>query len=149
MPSKNKRTGKRFERWVVQFYAALFNLIPFNNKNHDDYQIATAGFASRDEDARGNDIVFNNLPDDLSHLSGLKTQCKKIVTKGKDSIAINVKPLDDMQIFEGDNKVLFTEVRRKSSKGREMLHNRYVTITPEYFKKLLIYEREVQRNSSS
>ncbi|RMF60180.1 MAG: hypothetical protein D6746_07170 [Bacteroidetes bacterium] len=54
--------GKAFERIIINKLASAFGLKPFNNKNKEDWNIASTRAASRTLDGQGVDIVCKVPP---------------------------------------------------------------------------------------
>lgn len=107
--NKNKVVGSRFMYEVIKKLSDLLGLIPFNNRNHAEFNIATTQAVSKTDDGRGIDVHFHHtLP---SHLQNLKIQCKSTIIKGIDSYSINIKPL--MDIKSDGIKILWTRVHTK------------------------------------
>lgn len=94
MGAKQRRQGHKLEKDLVRFYANVFNLIPFNGKNHESAQVGTTRQFSTHRDALGEDIYFRgDCPD---HVKTIKVQAKKTLSRGTRSKAIDIQPLLDL-----------------------------------------------------
>lgn len=139
MAHRNKIAGSKWNYEVINFFARIFQLIPFNNKNHTEFTISTAQAMSKPLDGLGVDIYFKeSLPD---WMKSIYVQCKKTLTSGKGSYSIDVKPLLDMKI-KGVN-LLFTKVTKKqlTKKGvqskNESVVGEFVIMEMSTFEKFL------------
>ena len=148
MPHKNKVAGSKWNYKAINFFAEILGLVPFNNKNHSEFNISTAQAMSKPLDGMGVDIYFKEtLPDWIRRIY---VQCKTTLTEGKKSYSIDVKPLLDMKI-KGTN-LLFTEVtKRQITKKGQISKNKsvvceLVTMELETFKQFMIYARDNQTN---
>lgn len=109
MAHRNKIAGSKWNYEVINFFAKVFNLIPFDNKNHSEFNISTAQAMSKPLDGMGVDVFFSPLLP--SWMTNIYIQCKKTLIQTKTTYTINVKPLLDMKI-KGIN-LLFTKVTKK------------------------------------
>lgn len=136
----NQRTqGHSFERWTVKWIADKFDLIPASNKNFKIAQVGTSRQFSTALDAQKIDVWFNpNLPD---FIKKIQIQCKKMVSKGKEALTINIKPLEEMP--KGLN-LLFTKVTKKIATNEKPV-NTYVTMSLDTFEQIInsyiLYEK--------
>lgn len=109
MAHKNKIAGSKWNYEVINFFAKVFNLVPFDNKNHSEFNISTAQAMSKPLDGMGVDVFFSPLLP--SWMTNIYIQCKKTLIQTKTTYTIDVKPLLDMKI-KGIN-LLFTKVTKK------------------------------------
>lgn len=136
MAHKNKIQGSIWNLEVVEFFAKVFQLIPFNNKNHKDFNISTSQAMSKPLDGMGVDVYFSPLLP--SWMTNIYIQCKKTLIQTKSTYTIDVKPLLDMKL-KGIN-LLLTKVTKKemTKKGlqskKETVVTQLVTMELETFK---------------
>ena len=110
MAHKNKTQGSLWNLEVINFFARIFGLIPFNNKNHSEFNISTAQAMSKPLDGQGVDVFFSpSLP---NWMTKIYIQCKKTLIQTKSTYTIDVKPLLDMKVNKGMN-LLLTKVTKK------------------------------------
>ena len=112
LAKQNKREGSKFMYEVIKKLATAFHLIPFNNRNHAEFQIATTQAVSKTDDGRGIDIYFK--PELI--YKELNIQCKSKIVKGVDSISLDVKPLFDIKAT-GLN-ILWVKLNSKTSRRK-------------------------------
>ncbi len=118
MAAKNKKAGRDAEEVIVQWWARVLSLVPMikSDKGVNDYQVARAEEVSQILDNRGIDIYFKlSLPDWITRL---KVQRKRTLCSGKKSKSINVQPLFDMDIEEGDMPILMVDMRIRNKKNQ-------------------------------
>jgi len=139
MAHRNKIAGSKWNYKVINFFSEVFDLIPFNNKNHSEFTVSTAQAMSKPLDGLGVDIYFkDSLP---KWIKNIYVQCKTTQLQTKSTYTIDVKPLLDMKI-KGIN-LLFTEVTKKQlTKKGEISKNKsvvteLVTMELETFKVFL------------
>jgi hypothetical protein len=109
MAHKNKIQGSKWNYEIIDFFAKVFRLIPFNNKNHSEFNISTAQAMSKPLDGLGVDVFFSPvLPE---WMTKILIQCKKTLIQTKTTYTIDVKPLLDMKL-KGIN-LLFTKVTKR------------------------------------
>lgn len=148
MSKKNRRNGRRTEYRVVQFWATLFKLVPFNNKNHNDFTISTTSASSTTDDGKKIDVWFKpTLPD---WIRKFKIQSKHTTVRGVNTKSIDVSALDTIEIDTNDDiPVCHYHVYTKPNK-RQVLHGKYVILYEEDFKTIMqAYVRDnekIQRN---
>lgn len=151
MSKKNRRNGRRSEYRVVQFWATLFKLIPFNNKNHSKFTISTTSASSTTDDGKKRDIWFRpTLP---NWIRRFKIQSKHNTVRGINSKSIDISALDTIELDKDDDiPVCHYHVYTKPNK-RQVLHGKYVLMYEENFKTIMqSYVREnerIQRNRQS
>ena len=109
MAHKNKIAGSKWNYEVINFFAKAFGLVPFDNKNHSEFNISTAQAMSKPLDGMGVDVYFSPLLP--SWMTNIYIQCKKTLIQTKTTYTIDVKPLLDMKI-KGIN-LLFTKVTKR------------------------------------
>ena len=137
--ANQRQQGHSFERWTVKWIADKFDLIPASNKNFKIAQVGTSRQFSTALDAQKIDVWFNpNLPD---FIKKIQIQCKKMVSKGKEALTINIKPLEEMP--KGLN-LLFTKVTKKVATNEKPV-NTYVTMSLDTFEQIInsyiLYEK--------
>jgi len=129
--ANQRRQGHSFERWTVKWFADKFNLIPATNKNFKIAEIGTSRQFSTALDALKIDIWFKpTLP---VYIRQIQVQCKKMVSRAKSSLSINILPLTEMP--PGFN-FLFTKVTKKVTRNEKPVDT-YVTMTLEVFDELM------------
>jgi len=109
MAHKNKIAGSKWNYEVINFFAKVFNLVPFDNKNHSEFTISTAQAMSKPLDGMGVDVFFSPLLP--SWMTKILIQCKKTLIQTKTTYTIDIKPLLDMKL-KGIN-LLFTKVTKR------------------------------------
>ena len=109
MAHKNKIAGSKWNYEVINFFARVLNLVPFDNKNHSEFNISTAQAMSKPLDGMGVDVFFSPLLP--SWMTSILIQCKKTLIQTKTTYTIDVKPLLDMKL-KGIN-LLFTKVTKR------------------------------------
>lgn len=128
---------------VIKRLSDLFGLIPFNNRNHAEFNIATTQAVSKTDDGRGIDIYFHHtLP---IHLRDLKIQCKSTIIKGINSYSIDIKPL--MDIKSDGIKILWTRVHTKA-KVRKHLVTVVTMEEKDFLTFLKAYDERCRENGS-
>lgn len=134
-----RKQGHNLERYYVKALATLFGLTPYK-PGVKSYNIASTRLMSKGLDDAGVDIWFKDKP-----YSKLAIQLKKKLSRGKDTISINVDPLDRIEEFE--YPILITKVTKPAGK-REKTHRTYMTVPIELgmdmLKLLINEERRVQ-----
>jgi hypothetical protein len=110
MAHKNKIAGSKWNYEVINFFARVFNLVPFDNKNHSEFNISTAQAMSKPLDGQGVDIYFSPLLP--SWMTNIYVQCKKTLIQTKTTYTIDIKALLDMKVNKGVN-LLFTKVTKR------------------------------------
>jgi hypothetical protein len=110
MAHKNKIAGSKWNYEVINFFARVFNLVPFDNKNHSEFNISTAQAMSKPLDGQGVDIFFSPLLP--SWMTNIYVQCKKTLIQAKTTYTIDIKALLDMKVNKGVN-LLFTKVTKR------------------------------------
>lgn len=110
MAHKNKIAGSKWNYEVINFFAKVFNLVPFDNKNHSEFNISTAQAMSKPLDGMGVDVYFSPLLPNW--MTNIYVQCKKTLIQAKTTYTIDVKPLLDMKVNKGVN-LLFTKVTKR------------------------------------
>ena len=138
--AKQRTQGHSFERWTVKWLANVFDLIPASNKNFKIAEVGTSRQFSTALDAMKIDVWFNpKLP---NYIKNLQVQCKKMLSKGKEALSINIKPLEEMP--SGMN-LLFTKVTKKVATNEKPV-NTYVTMSLDTFQKIIesyiLYEKQ-------
>lgn len=151
MAHKNKIQGSIWNLETVNFFARVLNLIPFNNKNHAEFNISSSQAMSKPLDGMGVDVYFSPLLP--SWITNIYVQCKKTLIQTKTTYTIDVKPLLDMKL-KGIN-LLFTKVTKKeiTKKGlqskKETVVTQLVTMELETFEIFLeaykYYNQDVQK----
>jgi len=110
MAHKNKIAGSKWNYEVINFFAKVFNLVPFDNKNHSEFNISTAQAMSKPLDGQGVDVYFSPLLP--SWMTNIYIQCKKTLIQTKTTYTIDIKALLDMKVNKGVN-LLFTKVTKR------------------------------------
>lgn len=110
MAHKNKIAGSIWNLETVNFFARIFNLIPFNNKNHSEFNISSSQAMSKPLDGQGVDVFFSPLLPPW--MTNIYVQCKKTLIQTKSTYTIDIKALLDMKVNKGVN-LLFTKVTKR------------------------------------
>lgn len=114
MAHKNKIQGSLWNLEVIKFFSRILNLIPFDNKNHGEFNISTAQAMSKPLDGQGVDVFFSpSLPE---WMTKIYIQCKKTLIQTKSTYTIDVKPLLDMKVNKGMNLLMTKVTKRELTK---------------------------------
>lgn len=125
MPHKNKIQGSLWNLEVIKFFSRILNLIPFDNKNHGEFNISTAQAMSKPLDGQGVDVFFSpSLPE---WMTKIYVQCKKTLIQTKSTYTIDVKPLLDMKVNKGMN-LLMTKVTKRELTKKGIVSKKESTI---------------------
>lgn len=136
MPHKNKIAGSKWNYEVIDFFAKILGLIPFNNKNHSEFNISTAQAMSKPLDGQGVDVFFSpSLPD---WMTKIYIQCKKTLIQTKSTYTIDIKPLLDMKV-SGIN-LLFTKVTKRELTKKGIQSKKETVVTELVTMELATFE---------
>jgi len=137
MAHKNKIAGSKWNYEVINFFAKVFNLVPFNNKNHSEFNISTSQAMSKPLDGQGVDVFFSpSLP---SWMTNIYIQCKKTLIQTKTTYTIDIKALLDMKVNKGVN-LLFTKVTKKEMTKKGVQSKKETVVTELVTMELVTFE---------
>lgn len=147
MAHKNKIQGSIWNLETVNFFARIFGLIPFNNKNHSEFNISSSQAMSKPLDGQGVDVFFSpSLP---SWMTNIYIQCKKTLIQAKTTYTIDIKALLDMKVNKGVN-LLFTKVTKKEMTKKGVQSKKETVVTELVTMELATFEvfLEAYRNQN-
>ena len=137
MAHKNKIQGSIWNLETVNFFARVLNLIPFNNKNHSEFNISTSQAMSKPLDGQGVDVYFSpSLP---LWMTNIYVQCKKTLIQTKSTYTIDIKALLDMKVNKGIN-LLFTKVTKKEMTKKGVQSKKETVVTELVTMELVTFE---------
>ena len=137
MEHKNKIQGSIWNLETVNFFARIFDLVPFNNKNHAEFNISTSQAMSKPLDGQGVDVFFSpSLP---SWMTNIYVQCKKTLIQTKTTYTIDIKALLDMKVNKGIN-LLFTKVTKKEMTKKGVQSKKETVVTELVTMELATFE---------
>lgn len=136
MAHKNKIQGSIWNLETINFFAKVFKLIPFNNKNHAEFNISTSQAMSKPLDGMGVDVYFSPLLP--KWMTCIYVQCKKTLIQTKTTFTIDVKPLLDMKL-KGIN-LLFTKVTKKELTKKGIQSKKETVVTELVTMELATFE---------
>ena len=137
MAHKNKIQGSIWNLETVNFFARVLNLIPFNNKNHSEFNISTSQAMSKPLDGQGVDVYFSpSLP---CWMTAIYVQCKKTLIQTKSTYTIDIKALLDMKVNKGVN-LLFTKVTKKEMTKKGVQSKKETVVTELVTMELATFE---------
>ena len=137
MAHKNKIQGSIWNLETVNFFARIFGLIPFNNKNHSEFNISSSQAMSKPLDGQGVDVYFSpSLP---SWMTNIYIQCKKTLIQTKTTYTIDIKALLDMKVNKGIN-LLFTKVTKKELTKKGLVSKKETVVTELVTMELATFE---------
>ena len=137
MAHKNKIQGSIWNLETVNFFARVLNLIPFNNKNHSEFNISSSQAMSKPLDGQGVDVFFSpSLP---SWMTNIYVQCKKTLIQTKSTYTIDIKALLDMKVNKGIN-LLFTKVTKKEMTKKGVQSKKETVVTELVTMELATFE---------
>jgi len=137
MAHKNKIQGSFWNLETVNFFARVLNLIPFNNKNHSEFNISTSQAMSKPLDGQGVDVFFSpSLP---FWMTNIYVQCKKTLIQTKTTYTIDIKALLDMKVNKGIN-LLFTKVTKKELTKKGVQSKKETVVTELVTMELVTFE---------
>lgn len=137
MAHKNKIQGSIWNLETVNFFARVLNLIPFNNKNHSEFNISTSQAMSKPLDGQGVDVYFSPLLP--SWMTNIYIQCKKTLIQAKTTYTIDIKALLDMKVNKGIN-LLFTKVTKKEMTKKGVQSKKETVVTELVTMELATFE---------
>ncbi len=137
MAHKNKIQGSIWNLETVNFFARVLNLIPFNNKNHSEFNISSSQAMSKPLDGQGVDVYFSpSLP---LWITNIYVQCKKTLIQAKTTYTIDIKALLDMKVNKGIN-LLFTKVTKKEMTKKGVQSKKETVVTELVTMELTTFE---------
>ena len=137
MAHKNKIQGSIWNLETVNFFARVLGLIPFNNKNHSEFNISSSQAMSKPLDGMGVDVYFSpSLP---SWMTNIYVQCKKTLIQTKSTYTIDIKALLDMKVNKGIN-LLFTKVTKKEMTKKGVQSKKETVVTELVTMELATFE---------
>ena len=137
MAHKNKIQGSIWNLETVNFFARILNLIPFNNKNHGEFNISSSQAMSKPLDGQGVDVFFSpSLP---SWMTNIYVQCKKTLLQAKTTYTIDIKALLDMKVNKGVN-LLFTKVTKRELTKKGVQSKKETVVTELVTMELATFE---------
>jgi len=137
MAHKNKTQGSIWNLETVNFFARIFDLVPFNNKNHAEFNISTSQAMSKPLDGQGVDVYFSpSLP---LWMTNIYVQCKKTLIQTKSTYTIDIKALLDMKVNKGIN-LLFTKVTKKEMTKKGVQSKKETVVTELVTMELATFE---------
>lgn len=137
MAHKNKIQGSIWNLETVNFFARVLNLIPFNNKNHSEFNISSSQAMSKPLDGQGVDVFFSpSLP---AWMTNIYVQCKKTLIQTKTTYTIDIKALLDMKVNKGVN-LLFTKVTKKELTKKGVQSKKETVVTELVTMELATFE---------
>jgi len=137
MAHKNKIQGSIWNLETVNFFARVLNLIPFNNKNHAEFNISSSQAMSKPLDGQGVDVYFSPLLP--SWMTNIYVQCKKTLIQTKSTYTIDIKALLDMKVNKGIN-LLFTKVTKKEMTKKGVQSKKETVVTELVTMELATFE---------
>jgi len=147
MAHKNKIQGSIWNLETVNFFARIFGLTPFNNKNHSEFNISSSQATSKPLDGQGVDVYFSpSLP---SWITSIYVQCKKTLIQTKTTYTIDIKALLDMKVNKGIN-LLFTKVTKRELTKKGVQSKKETVVTELVTMELSTFEvfLEAYRNQN-
>lgn len=125
MANRNKSAGTKWELTIIKRIAKLFNLIPFNNKNHTEAEIGSTRVFSRIKDANKVDVYIK---------PGCKGDTLNIQAKSYAKRLNYDKILEEMP---KDGMNIIAHQYTKKAKTRFVEQGKYAIMTWDTLEKLL------------